>query len=155
MENRVVVAVKAAILGPSGRYLAVQRSAQDDIGAERWEFPGGKLEFGETLEAAVAREVQEETGLAVEIDRLLYASTFWTQPARQVVLLTYLARSQSETVALSSEHTAYRWLPPEALSGWLDASICQDINRYGIWETLQAARKDDMDPPDNWEGPMP
>ena len=45
MENSVVVAVKAAILGPSGRYLAVQRSAQDDIGAGRWEFPGGKLEF--------------------------------------------------------------------------------------------------------------
>ena len=140
MENSVVVAVKAAILGPSGRYLAVQRSAQDDIGAGRWEFPGGKLEFGETLEAALVREAREETGLTIVVDRLLYASAFQTQPTRQVVLLAYLARSQSEAVTLSDEHAAYRWLPADALPSRLVASICQDLDRFCVWETLKGVR---------------
>lgn len=140
MENSVVVAVKAAILGPSGRYLAVQRSAQDDIGAGRWEFPGGKLEFGETLEAALVREAREETGLTIVVDRLLYASAFQTQPTRQVVLLAYLARSQSEAVTLSDEHAAYRWLPADALPSRLDASICQDLDHFCVWETLKGVR---------------
>jgi mutator protein MutT len=57
-------AVGAVVLRDDGAVLLVQRGRPPGVGT--WTFPGGKLEEGETLEQAVAREVFEETGLRVE-----------------------------------------------------------------------------------------
>lgn len=75
LENEIHVVVKGVIVSEA-KMLIVKRSAEDEIGAGTWEFPGGKIEFEEAIEAALIREVSEETGLSVTVDRLLYATTF-------------------------------------------------------------------------------
>ena len=66
-EPRVEVAV-GAIVEHDGCLLLVQRGR--GVGIGRWAPPGGRVEFGEQLRAAVAREVREETGLAVDVGEL-------------------------------------------------------------------------------------
>ena len=98
-----------------GRALAARRS---DGG---WEFPGGKVEPGETPQDAAVREVAEELGCAVEVQG-------WLEPEVEIrpglVLRVALARlATGEPVPQPGEHDAIRWLAPEQLGtvGWLPA----------------------------------
>jgi 8-oxo-dGTP diphosphatase len=113
-ENKIVVAVKGIIIR-NGKALIIKRSDDDEIGAGTWECVGGKIEFGENLEAALVREVKEEAGLNISVSKILYATTFKTDPTRQVVILTYLCESLEEEVRLSPEHTDYQWVTKEQL----------------------------------------
>lgn len=67
--TRPVVAVGAIVFDDRGRVLVIQRGAPPGEGL--WSVPGGKLEYGERVADAVAREVREETGLEVEPLRLI------------------------------------------------------------------------------------
>jgi 8-oxo-dGTP diphosphatase len=76
-SNEIVVAVKRVILFRK-KMLIIQRAFDDEVGGGTWECPGGKIDFGEELETALAREVKEEVGLKINVTKLLYASTFKT-----------------------------------------------------------------------------
>ncbi|WP_066371617.1 NUDIX hydrolase [Neobacillus fumarioli] len=112
--NKMVVVVKGLILN-EGKVLMVKRSHDDEIGGGTWECPGGKIKFGEDLEAALVREVKEEVGLNVTVEKILYATTFKTNPARQVVTLTYLCSAKNNNVVLSEEHSDYLWAAKDQL----------------------------------------
>jgi 8-oxo-dGTP diphosphatase len=64
-----MVAVAAVVFDELGRVLVIERGRPPGEGL--WSFPGGRLELGETLAAAVAREVQEETGLIIAVGPLV------------------------------------------------------------------------------------
>ena len=135
MENIIVVALKALIVH-RGKVLLVQRSATDEVGASTWEFAGGKLDFGETPEAALSREVHEETGLHIQVGRPLYAATFMSHPWRQMVILCYHGTSDTDVVTLSHEHQAHVWATPAQMRQLLPDLILHDLERHGIWATL-------------------
>ncbi|WP_058302324.1 NUDIX hydrolase [Gorillibacterium timonense] len=127
----IVVAMKGVIRSDQG-LLLVKRAPKDETGAGVWEWPGGKLEFGEALSEGLHREILEETALDVTIDELLYATTFLTSPTRQVVLLTYKCQYCGGSVRLSEEHTDWRWVKPDELHGILAEDIWEDMSRYGV-----------------------
>ncbi|MBI3231766.1 MAG: NUDIX domain-containing protein [Candidatus Doudnabacteria bacterium] len=91
-EQTTIVA--ALIKNEKGEIL-IDRRNQPDIPEEhnKWEFIGGKIEFGESPENALIREVKEESGLDVKIVRLLpkILSQLWLnqKPQRQIIILTY------------------------------------------------------------------
>jgi len=135
MENVIIVAVKAIIMF-NKKALIIQRAADDEVGANLWEFAGGKLDFGEDLEAALKREVVEEVGLTVTVDKLLYASTFKTHEYRQLVILSYLCTANSDNVYLSNEHQNYMWANKEQMKDILSTVIVDDLHRYSVWEHI-------------------
>jgi 8-oxo-dGTP diphosphatase len=82
-----VIVVAAAIIRQAGRILLVQRPATAALGG-LWEFPGGKLEPGETPEAALARELVEELDITVTIGPL-YHTTDHAYPGGPTVRLLF------------------------------------------------------------------
>ena len=105
-----LVTVGALIVGPSGRLLLIRTHKWRD----RWGVPGGKVEGGETLLAAVHREVHEETGLALTEVVWAPVSEALDHPefhrSAHFVLLNFVARSSDEDVTLNDEAQAYAWL---------------------------------------------
>lgn len=132
-NRNIIVAVKGVIIN-QGKILLVQRASADNVGGGTWECAGGKIEFGEGLEAALVREINEETGLAVTVDSLLYAASFLTDPARQVVIITYLCRSNEQVIRLSEEHTDYRWCTKAQLYYLLPPQIFAEFEKYHVLE---------------------
>jgi len=131
----MVIAVKA-IIQLENKYLILKRDKNDEHGAGTWEFPGGKIEFGESLENALIREAGEETGLWITVDKLLYATTFMSNPLRQVIVLAYLCNTLHDDIKLSREHSNYRWVYKGQLSENLDDGIVKDMDKYHIFDIL-------------------
>lgn len=104
------LAVVCALIERDGHVLMAQRPAHKHLGG-KWEFPGGKVEPGETPEAALHRELQEELGCTVEILRALVPHTH-AYATVTVQLIPYVTRLlPSSGTPQTHEHAALRWVP--------------------------------------------
>jgi 8-oxo-dGTP diphosphatase len=92
VEVSTLWVVAAALIDGEGRVLVQQRPTGKSM-AGLWELPGGKIEAGETPEAALVRELHEELGIDVDPDDLV-AGTFASEPLgeRHLVMLVYVCR---------------------------------------------------------------
>jgi 8-oxo-dGTP diphosphatase len=115
------VVVGAAII-EDGRVLACERSAPPEV-AGRWEFPGGKVEPGETETDALIRECAEELGVHVEIGTRLGRDVRMAHG--RSVLRVYLARLLHGDRPKALEHSDLRWLSAAELDTvpWLPADV--------------------------------
>lgn len=123
------LAVSAAIFRAE-RVLIVRRARPPAQGL--YTLPGGVVELGETLVAAVIREVSEETGLAIEPVALAgYREALVRDAAgrieRHFVILPFAARWLSGEVALNAELAEARWLTPSELAGLATTEGLADI----------------------------
>jgi 8-oxo-dGTP diphosphatase len=125
--ERARVVVGAAIVR-SGRVLACRRTAPFEA-AGRWELPGGKVESGESPEAALVREVGEELGCEIAVARWLSQEAVVGDGMVLRAALATLVRGDPEPV----EHDAVRWLGPGELDDvdWLepDRPFLDEIRR--------------------------
>jgi 8-oxo-dGTP diphosphatase len=108
------VAVTAAIIEKDGRLLIGRRKRGYFTG--RWEFPGGKVEEGETPEECLRRELREELGVEARIGRL-FLSTVHVYDHMTIELLTYRAEILSGDMTLN-DHTEVRWVAATDLQGY-------------------------------------
>ncbi|MDF2473856.1 MAG: mismatch repair protein MutT [Lachnospiraceae bacterium] len=135
MDKVIVVAVKSIIVYKR-KVLIARRKAGDKYGAGLWEVIGGKLEFGEEPVDALKREIQEETGLKVDIKELLFVSTFLADDSRQIVTLNYVSHSITDRVELSDEHTEYMWAGQNKMRRLLHKKYMSDLEKNHIFEKL-------------------
>ena len=114
---RVIV---AAVIVTDGRVLACQRSAPPEV-AGKWEFPGGKVEPGETDAEALARECAEELGVRVDVGPRVGPDVPLAHG--RAVLRVYAVRLLDGDRPRALEHTAMRWLSADELHDvvWLPA----------------------------------
>lgn len=123
--------VAALITGPSGRILVVQTAKWSG----QWGIPGGKIDWGETSEQALRREMREEVGL--EIGQIRFAwytdcvlDPLFFKPAH-FTFANYFATSASEEVVPNQEIVDWAWLEPvEALSYPLNSYTRHLIQLY-------------------------
>jgi 8-oxo-dGTP diphosphatase len=108
--------VAAALVDLDGRVLVQQRPPGKPM-AGLWEFPGGKVEPGETPEAALIRELTEELGIGVEA-ACLAPATFASEPlgGRHLILLLYALRKW-QGVPEARHASALKWVRPLELHG--------------------------------------
>lgn len=111
--------VVAAILHNKGVFLATQRGYGEFEGF--WEFPGGKIEPGETPEAALKREIHEELGADIIIENL-FSITDYDYPSFHLTMRCYLCRVGAGEIEMR-EHKSFRWLSADKLNDvvWLPA----------------------------------
>jgi 8-oxo-dGTP diphosphatase len=126
------LAVSAAIFR-GGKILLVRRARSPARGF--YSLPGGRVEFGETLHAALHREVAEETALKIEIlDLATWREVVpGTAGGGHYLIMSFAARWTAGEVVLNDELDDYKWLAPEAL-GELKMT-------FGLQEVIQSAQR--------------
>lgn len=115
------VRVSAAIIQNENQIFATQRGYGDF--KDGWEFPGGKIEPGETPEEALAREIKEELDTEIAIGKLVYVVEY-DYPQFHLTMYCYFCRVISGDLVLK-EHEAARWLTKDTLDSveWLPADV--------------------------------
>src|SRR6266480_6177819 len=101
------IGVFALIFDEDQRVLLARRR---DI--DWWNLPGGGMEAGETVDEALWREVREETGLEVEVERLVGV---YSKPQKQEVVLTFRCHITSGTLQPTEETSESQFFPPDAI----------------------------------------
>lgn len=109
------LSVKAIVMDKDKRCLVLRRSMASKNNAGKWEFPGGKLNPGESFDNALEREVHEETGLEITLLRPFDTAMSSIQD-RRVVYLFMLAETGTDRVRLSDEHDAFQWVAVDRLA---------------------------------------
>ena len=123
----------SAVIFRDGKMLLVRRARSPAKGF--YSLPGGRVEFGETLHAALHREVSEETALKIEIVEL----AAWREVVPgatgggHYLIMSFAARWTSREVVLNDELDDYKWLAPDSLDGLRITS--------GLPEVIQSARR--------------
>lgn len=115
------IEVAAAIITHSGRIFATQRGYGEF--KDGWEFPGGKMEPGETPQQALVREIQEELDTEIEVGELV-ETVEYDYPGFHLTMHCFLCTIRSGDLVLK-EHEAARWLTREELDDvdWLPADV--------------------------------
>lgn len=119
MEKPVIQVVGAAIVNDDGELLCAQRGYGSLIG--KWEFPGGKVEPGETDQQALAREIKEELNIDVEVEELI-DENYNEYPDKNINLKVYRCKYVSGEIN-DTEHQALAWKKPDAVESldWAEA----------------------------------
>ena len=117
---RTIEVVAAVIVDGEDRILATQRGYGDM--KDGWEFPGGKMEAGETPEQALRREIAEELAVDIEVGDLL-GTVEWDYPKFHLTMHCYWCRVMDGKQLSLLEHEASRWLTRNQLWSveWLPA----------------------------------
>ena len=136
MKNEFFFAAKA-LLFCKDKFLIVKRSDKARGAHFYWEYPGGRLEFGEKPIEALRREIFEETG--IKDFSVLCILNLWSRlktPNTQIIGAIYLCKTSSYNVKLSEEHTEYAWITKEELSEYnIYPSIKDDMSSWN-WEDI-------------------
>ena len=120
-DNMKTIRVVAAIIIDDGKVFATQRGYGDFKGG--WEFPGGKIDVGETPEEALVREIKEELDTVVEVNELL-DTVEYDYPNFHLSMDCFICKIKSGDLVLK-EHEAAAWLTKDELKSveWLPADI--------------------------------
>ncbi len=115
------IEVVAAIIRREGRVFATQRGHGE--WKDWWEFPGGKMEAGESAEEALMREIREELSTEISVDEML-CTIEYDYPKFHLTMHCFLCSLQTDAMHLN-EHEAARWLTKEELDSvqWLPADL--------------------------------
>ena len=111
-----IIRVTAAIIESDDKILIAQRKSEDDIFGGLWEFPGGKIENGETPEECMARELMEELEIKVEVGTLI-TSNKHRYPNGIFELLAYRVQHICGNFVLN-DHDEIKWITIDEISNF-------------------------------------
>jgi 8-oxo-dGTP diphosphatase len=117
------IRVVAAVIVRDGKVLACRRAPHKSL-AGLWEFPGGKVEPGETDETALAREIREELGIDIVVGGHI-AQSIAPAGDSMIALNAYWAQTTTGGEFSSTDHDRTEWLSPASFSDyeWAPADV--------------------------------
>ena len=137
-ESRYRILVKG-IVRRGDRFLLVEKWYDDNIVEPyQWEFIDGEAEFGESPDNAVIRTIQEQTGLNVVIDRILYTWTFMMGPVCNLGL-TYLCLTDMEEddVVIPEDLHDAKWIEPEDFPDYIhNQRMLDDLEKADLYSAF-------------------
>lgn len=109
--------VVLAVIKKGDKYLLTLRIDEHPEHHNLWQLPGGSMEFGETPEMTLHREVREELGVEVEIVKLIPKIDIKVRGKWQGIFISYLCvmKNESSTIVLNEEASEYRWFSPSEI----------------------------------------
>lgn len=129
-----------AFLHHQGKMLAVQRAAHKDFLPNKWELVGGHIEFGESLEEGLKREILEELNIEVEVAEPFFAFTYLKDEETHTVEIVFLATPiNPENITLNPDALqSARWLTEEEALTLYDSN---DIEHTAISKGFELIKK--------------
>jgi 8-oxo-dGTP diphosphatase len=121
--EEMIEVVCGVIRDGEGRVLACRRSAERHLGG-LWEFPGGKVDAGESYEAALVRELMEELAISVEVSGQVGEPVVWSDEKVTIRLTAFFCEiSEGQPVAI--DHSEIRWCRQEEMErlDWAEADL--------------------------------
>jgi 8-oxo-dGTP diphosphatase len=109
-----MITVVAALIESEGKLLVCQRRRRDSFGL-MWEFPGGKLEPGETPVQALERELREELGIPAQIGREIYRTQHHYAEKTEPIELIFFAATADRDSMLNLAFETMEWRTPQQL----------------------------------------
>ena len=129
MEQKEIIEVAAGVVFRDGRFLITRRPESTHQGG-LWEFPGGKLQPGESLRDCLRRELREELGVSVQVGEVLKIVEH-SYPDRRVRLHFYRCSIPDPFIP---DRLTFRWVSPSDLSQLefpeANSSLIQDLQNY-------------------------
>ena len=116
IDTKSVRDVAAGLIMCEGKLLIGQRKHGKSL-EYKWEFPGGKLEEGETLEECLARELMEEMQLKITVGEHFVDSAY-EYDFGTIILHAYWATCKSKDIPVVLEHEQYKWVEPRDLENY-------------------------------------
>lgn len=115
------------------KYLIIEKWFDDRImDPYQWGFIDGEIEFGESPDKGVVRLIQENTGLKVEMSRLLYTWSFMIGDVCNLGI-SYLCLSAEDEVILSEDLHNYKWILKEEINNYIDnKAVLEDIEKVEL-----------------------
>lgn len=104
-----MIEIGMAVLVHNSKIFVAQRNIMKHQGG-MWEFPGGKLEAGETLQECVAREFMEEFGKEIAVGELFMEHTYHYEGMGDFHLNAFWAFAKNDEIPEVNEHMEYRWV---------------------------------------------
>lgn len=110
--DETIEVVGLVLYAKSSTRIAIFRRGPDDSGAGHWEFPGGKVDDGETKEQALVREIHEELAVKIKTSELKsIAATVYQYPTKKIRLSLFLAFCPDETIKFRLiDHDQFQWV---------------------------------------------
>jgi 8-oxo-dGTP diphosphatase len=123
------IAAKALLINEKNEILCIKRRDNDVHNASEWDFPGGRLEEGESPFAGLKRECIEEVNFDVMVLNPIKVHHFTRQDRQLITLIVFLCKvsSTSQEIKLSEEHIEYKWLPANEAKELIHESFAGDI----------------------------
>ncbi len=126
-------AAKAFIV-KEGKVLLLKRRPHDVHKPGEWDIPGGRLELGENPFDGLRRETMEEAGCEIEIVMPIDVHFFTREDGQQIQLTIFVCKLASEGIALSEEHTEYKWIEASASENEFPEWLHEVVRRYNQLE---------------------
>ena len=131
MCDHIQMRVVAAVIQDQDKVLVCRRAPHKSL-AGKWEFPGGKVEAGESDPQALIREIHEELGSEISVGTFIVKSTLETSES-SLEMHTYFAKLVSAPPTASSDHDELRWVQIDELPSleWpvLDIPVVDALTR--------------------------
>ena len=96
-----------ALIMNGDQFLAMYKKTEDNI---LWDLPGGRMEFGETAEETLAREIREELDVEINPIKLIDTWNYLPNKDTQITGVIYYCEIVSGDISISDEHDGYRWI---------------------------------------------
>ena len=133
LKHHPLLAVRAIIKNEVDKILLLKRASNGAYG-DMWCLPGGKVDFGQTAEEAIVREIQEETSLICSSSEFLFYKDGLPQnPGENHYLTLYFYCQATGTIELNKESSEFAWLGLEELGNY-DIAFNNDDAIKSFWE---------------------
>ncbi|MFH0874046.1 MAG: NUDIX hydrolase [Candidatus Komeilibacteria bacterium] len=116
IDNKTQKITASAFIHREGKLLVARRADTKKFLAGQYELPGGHIEFGETMEQGLAREIKEELHIDVKIDEPFFVFTYIDNNSEHSIEVDYFATlvSPDQDIKINAaDHSEFRWVGPE------------------------------------------
>lgn len=132
MEKKMFFSIKTLII-KNNTFLAVYNLKD---GQKLWDLPGGKMEFGETAEETLKREIYEELGIEIEPIKVIYTWNYMQDDNCQITGIIYFSEMKTNKIRISEEHNGFDWIGFKQINEVFSKDFLLEKMQLWDWDSI-------------------